>query len=78
MVTRGRKKRIKVSVARTGTRSLDVVLDDDKTVEAALEEANLVLKNSEETYVNSEPVELDYELESGDRVVLAKSIEGAR
>lgn len=78
MARRRARRKIKVSVARTGTRSIPVILTDDQTVEAALGEANLILKDSEETYVNGEPVELDYDLENGDRVVLAKSIEGGK
>ena len=73
-----RTRGIMVKVARTGTKAIEVALNDERTVEDAIEAASLVKKASEEIYVNGEPVESDFELDDGDRIILVKSIEGGR
>jgi len=77
MARRKRKRSITVKVARTGTRSIEVALDGGRTIEDALKAAELAKKKSEEVHVNGEPVEMDYELEDQDRVILVKNIDGA-
>lgn len=67
-----------VKVARTGSKVIDVCLNGEHTVEDALKAAGLNAKASEEIRVNGEVVETDYELEEGDRVVLAKNIAGGK
>lgn len=72
-----RPRGIMVKVARTGTKAIDVALNSERTAQDAIDAASLMKKASEEVYVNGEPVESDFELDDGDRVILVKSIEGA-
>lgn len=65
-----------IKVSRTGSKVIEVTLNGGHSVADALEAAGLTKKASEMIYVNKEEVDDDYELEDGDRVVLAKNIEG--
>jgi sulfur carrier protein ThiS len=69
---------ITVKVARTGGLVKEIALNGKHTVEDALIAAGLTVKASEEIRVNGESVDADYELEDGDRIVLAKNIAGGR
>jgi len=70
-------KDILIKVGRTGARVIEVVLNGDRTVEAAINAAGLSKKDSEIIQVNGEEVDdLDMDLSDGDRVVLVKNIEG--
>lgn len=71
------RKDVFVKVARTGSRAVDVCLNEDKTVEAALEIAGITAKASEDIRVNGKAADLDQVLKDGDRVTLIKDIEGA-
>jgi sulfur carrier protein ThiS len=73
-----RHEDIEVKVARTGSQVKEICLNGDHTVQDALDAAGLNVKASEEIRVNGETVDADYELEDGDRVVLAKNIAGGR
>jgi len=77
----GRRKKnedaeIMVKVARTGSKVVEVALNGGREVRDALNAAGISKKESEEISVNGEEVDMDYELEEGDRVVLTKNIEG--
>ncbi len=69
---------ITVKVGRSGSRVVEVALNGERSVEAALRAAGITKKESEEINVNGEEVELDYELEDEDRIILVKNIEGGR
>ena len=65
-----------VKVARTGAKIIEVALNGDRSVSAALKVAGINQKETEEISVNGEEVDSSYDLEDGDRVVLIKNIEG--
>ena len=77
---RGRPKKkkiaIDVKVSRTGGKLVEVCLDGDRTVEAALEAAEIEQSISEDIYVNSSKAGLNSKVKDGDRVVLVKNIKG--
>ena len=77
-MTRRKKSEIEVKVGRIGGTLQEVLLNGDRTVADALEAASLSVKSTESVRVNSEPAELDDELEDGDRVTLVKEIRGGR
>lgn len=72
----GHKKEITVKVARVPGKSIEVVLNGDRTVEDALDAAGFSKKSSEEIRVNSVEKELDFELKEGDKITLVRNIEG--
>ena len=66
-----------VKVGRTGARIIEVALNGDRTVEAAINAAGLSKKDSEIVQVNGEEVDdMDMDLSNGDRVILVKNIQG--
>ena len=70
---------ITVKVCRAPGKVVEIALNGGRTVDDALKAAGLVKKESEVIQVNSEDVDdIYYELEDGDRVVLAKNIQGGR
>ena len=71
------EKDILVKVGRTGARIIEVALNGDRTVEAAINAAGLSKKDSEIVQVNGEEVDdMDMDLSNGDRVILVKNIQG--
>lgn len=72
----GHKKEITIKVARVPGKSIEVVLNGDRTVEDALTAAGFSKKSSEEIRVNSVEKELDYVLKEGDKVTLIRNVEG--
>ena len=73
---RKRKPEITVKVARVPGRSIEVVLNGERTVEEALKAAGFSKKDSEEIRVNSVDRDMDYELKEGDKITLVRQIEG--
>ena len=69
---------ITVKVGRTGSKVFEVALNGERDVESALKAAGITKKESEDISVNGQDVDLDYELEDNDRVILIKNIEGGR
>ena len=69
---------ILVKVARTGSKAFEVALNGGRTVQDALRAAGISKKESEEAHVNGEEVDMDYDLEDGDRVLLIKNIVGGK
>lgn len=67
---------ITVHVGRTGSALDRVALNGGRTVQDALDAAEINLKDSESVMVNNEEADLDDELEQGDEVVLVRNIEG--
>lgn len=78
MARKNRDKAPMVKVARTGSKVIEVALDGGREVRDALDAAGISKKESEDISVNGEEVDIYYELEDGDRVVLTKNIEGGR
>ena len=71
------EKDILIKVGRTGARIIEVALNGDRTVEAAINAAGLSKKDSEIVQVNGEEVDdMDMDLSNGDRVILVKNIQG--
>lgn len=73
-----RSSTIEVKVARTGGKTVEVVLNGGRSVLDALDAAGFAKKEAEEIHVNGEEVEEDYDLEDGDRVVLVKNVSGGK
>lgn len=78
-----KKKKLKdilVKVGRIGSSTMEVALNGERTVPAALKAAGLNKKDSEVVQVNGEEVSSweDYELEDGNRVILVKNVKGGR
>jgi sulfur carrier protein ThiS len=69
---------IMVTVARTGAPALQVALNGDHTVGAALRAANVTPKSSEAFKVSGIIVGEDYELDDEDRLFVVQNIEGGR
>lgn len=72
------RRTISVKVARVGSRTAEVELNGGRTVQDALDAAELSPKASEDVTVNGDEwdVDSDEELRDGDKVVLVKNIEG--
>ncbi len=66
-----------VKVGRTGARTVEVALNGDRTIDAALRAAGFSQKDSEVVQVNGEEVDDvdDYKLKDGDRVILIKNVQ---
>lgn len=69
---------IMVTVARTGAPALQVALNGDHSVAAALRAANVTPKSSEAFKVAGVIVDEDYELDDEDRLFVVQNIEGGR
>jgi hypothetical protein len=67
-----------VKVARLGGEVHEYALNGARTVEAALEAAELVSDDDDRIRVNGEPAVLETELQNGDVLTVAGRIEGAR
>ena len=71
-----------VKVYRAGSKGVEVALNGDRTIDAALKAAELQMKSTEIVSVNGEELDSDefdsYTLDDGDRIVLVKNIEGGR
>lgn len=66
-----------VKVGRIGTETKEYALNGVRTVEEALRVAGLSVKESEIVQVNGEEIDdMSHELSDGDRVILAKNVEG--
>ena len=76
----GKKKKdgdIIIKVYRAGGKGVEVALNGDQTIMAAIKAAGYSKKETEVAQVNGEEVDdLYQDLEDGDRVVLTKNIEG--
>jgi sulfur carrier protein ThiS len=74
------RKAVMVKVARTGGKAVEVALNGERTIVAALKGAEFTKKSSEVVQVNGDEIDEDefeeYELEDGDKVILVKNIEG--
>ena len=76
MARRKKTDDLVVKVGRVGATIQEVSLEEGSVVEDALEAAKLSPKATESVRVNGEDVDMDYELEDGDRVMLVKDIRG--
>jgi len=65
-----------VKVARSGGEVKEVLLNSDRTVQDALNAADLEATDSDRIRVEGQPAELDDELKEGDVVTLSGKIEG--
>lgn len=74
-----KKGDVLVKVGRTGAKVVEIALNGDRSVSAALREAGFAKKEAEIVNVNGEEVDdMNMELEDGDRVILVKNIQGGK
>jgi len=74
-----KKGDVLVKVGRTGAKVIEIALNGDRSVSAALREAGFAKKEAEIVNVNGvETDDMDMELEDGDRVILVKNIQGEK
>lgn len=71
-----RTAEILVKVGRTAGRVTEVLLDDDKTVEAALEAAEITITSTDRIRVGGKPAKQSDILKNGDIVTISGKIEG--
>lgn len=70
------REEIFVKVAKTGGLTHEVCLNGDRTVKDALDTAGVEYSESNRIRVNGEDVDLDTELEDGDRVIVSSKVKG--
>ena len=74
----GRTKKFTVQVGRVGTSLKEVKVEDGTTIEEAIQEAGLKVKDTEQVRVNAEVVDLEDEVSDNDVILLVRNVEGGR
>lgn len=65
-----------VFVGRVGTALKKIEVPEGTTVEEAIEEAGLKIKDTEQVRVNAEIMDLEDEVNNNDNILLVRSVEG--
>lgn len=73
-----RTKKYSVHVGRVGTSLKEVEVEAGTTVEEAIQEAGLRIKDTEQVRVNAEVMDLEDEVSDNDVILLVRNVEGGR